>query len=94
MEATKRKDTRLEFRVTSAEKRLIAQAAHLRGQSLSGYAISTLVEDARQVIDNATRIELSNRDRDEFLAILDADDEPNEALTKAAQEYLAAQNVR
>lgn len=30
---------------------------------------------------------LSNRDRDIFLALLDADDEPNEALKAAAAEF-------
>lgn len=30
---------------------------------------------------------LSNRDRDAFLALLDSDEEPNEALEKAAKEY-------
>ncbi len=30
---------------------------------------------------------MSNRDRDIFLALLDADDEPNEALKVAAAEF-------
>ena len=88
MEPSSRKEVRIEFRTTQAEKDLIARAAHIKGQTLSAYAVSTLLEDASQVIDSATKIELSSRDRELFLALLDSTEEPNQALREAARGYL------
>jgi uncharacterized protein (DUF1778 family) len=93
MEPSSRKDVRIEFRTTPAEKELIARAAHIKGQTLSAYAVGTLLEDASQVIDSAARIELSSRDRELFLALLDSTEEPNEALREAAHDYLESREA-
>ena len=81
----RKKESRLEVRVASRDKKLIERAAFLRGQSVSAYSVSTLIEDARQVIDSADRILLTDRDRDAFLKILDKG--PNQELLEAAREY-------
>jgi len=78
---------RLDFRLTPGTKSLIAQAAVLSGQSVSSFAVSTLAAEARKVISSHGMIELSNRDRDAFLAALSAELEPNERLRKAARRH-------
>ena len=80
--------TRLNFRLSAELKEVIeAAAAHL-GQSVSDYAVSTLVQNARGVIQLHDVTVLSNRDRDIILALLDdADAKPNKALMNAATQY-------
>ncbi len=81
-------DARLNFRLPSELKQVIEQAAGHLGQTVSEFAVSTLVRSAHEVIEQHDRTELSNRDRDIFLAMLDdADAEPNEALAAAAEKY-------
>jgi uncharacterized protein (DUF1778 family) len=84
-----RNDARIDFRLKKELKELIDRAATLTGKSLSDYAVSVLVDDAKRVVDQNSMLVLSNRDRDTFLAALDADPEPNEALKKAARRYKA-----
>lgn len=84
-----KRESRLEFRLQVATKELIERAARLRGQTLSAYALATLVEDARRVVDRANRVELTLRDHRHFLAALDRDEEPAPPLVAAAEDYLA-----
>ncbi len=85
MEALKKKDARIEFRIPRKLKEIIECAAETKGLSLSSFAISTLVEEAAKVTENADRISLGNRDRDIFLAALDKG--PSKALKKAFRKY-------
>jgi len=78
---------RLDFRLQSEHKNLIEQAAALTGQTVSQFAIATLLEASRTAIEQASSTELSTRDRDVFLAMLDADGEPNAALRAAAERF-------
>jgi uncharacterized protein (DUF1778 family) len=45
------------------------------------------LERAQEVLDRYAQRILSDRDRDIFLALLAADDEPNDALQQAARRY-------
>lgn len=86
--ATEKNDARLNFRLPSHMKRTIEQAAAQTGQSVSDFAISTLVRSAQQVMEQSAETRLSDRDRDLFLAMLDdADARPNDALAAAAKRY-------
>jgi len=78
---------RLEFRIGTAQKDVIERAAEVLGLNLSQFAIATLVERARKVLDEDEVTVLSNRDRDIFLRMLDEDAQPNAALRKAARHY-------
>jgi uncharacterized protein (DUF1778 family) len=78
---------RLSFRVDPAIKSLIERAARYSGETVTSYAISALVRDARQVVQAHELTVLSDRDRDRFLALLDNPPEPNEALRRAAGRY-------
>jgi uncharacterized protein (DUF1778 family) len=81
-------DARLNFRLPTALKRSIEEAAARTGQSVSDFAVSTLVRTARDVIEQESVTRLSNHDRDVFVSILDdTDAHPNEALTAAAMKY-------
>jgi uncharacterized protein (DUF1778 family) len=82
------REARLNFRLPANLKEVIETAAAHRGQSVSDYAVSTLVQCARGIIQEHDVTVLSDRDRDIFLALLDdADATPNEALKKAAERY-------
>jgi len=87
MATVRKNNARLGFRLNRRLKDLIEQAACIRGQSVSEFATSTLVESARRIVQKHTTTVLSNRDRDIFLALLDADASPNEALRRAAKEF-------
>lgn len=78
---------RLSFRVDPSIKSLIERAAQYSGETVTSYALSTLVRDAREVVQAHEVTVLSDRARDEFLAMLDNPPEPNTALLRAAQRY-------
>jgi len=78
--------TRLEFRLRRESKDLIEQAAQLLGMTVSEFANSRLVRLARQVIAEHNITRLTDRDREIFLKMLEADSKPNAALRKAFRE--------
>ena len=80
-----RATARLNFRLSIEFKRTIEEAAVLKGQSVSDFAVSTLAKAARDVIEQESFTRLSNRDRDVFVSLLDDKEaHPNKALTAAA----------
>jgi len=88
MSTTPTNDARLNFRLPLELKQTIEQAAALTGQTVSDFAISTLVGSARNVIEAHDRTELSRRDRDRFITLLDdTDAKPHKRLTAAARRY-------
>jgi uncharacterized protein (DUF1778 family) len=79
---------RLNFRLAQPLKEVIEEAAAVTGQTVSDFAISTLVQAARQVVEHRDVTELTNRDRDRFIALLDdTSKRPNKALKDAAARY-------
>jgi len=79
---------RLNFRLPAHLKKLIERAAAQTGQTVSDYAVSTLTANARAVLQQDQITELSNRDRDLFLAMLDnTGSKPNKALVAAVKRY-------
>lgn len=88
MAAVTRNDARINVRLSSELKQTIEEAASALGQTVSEFAISTVVREARQVLHDAQITRLSNRDRDNFLKALDSiDAKPNAALKAAARRY-------
>ena len=86
--ATASRTERLDLRVSADHKRLIEQAATLSGLTVSSFILDTIMQRARAVIRDTIEIELTNRDRDRFLAALaDANAKPNAALRRAAQRH-------
>ncbi len=78
---------RLDFRLDPEHKLLIERAAAYRGETVTGYAISTLVREAQRVIREHEVITLTDRDRDRFLELLANPPEPTEALRRAARRH-------
>lgn len=92
IENTKKKFARLSVRLPSHIKERIERAASASGVSITDFTIRNLSESADEVLEQQHFRKLSNRDRDIFLAMLDADDKPNEKLIeafKARQELIA-----
>ena len=87
--ALPKQTARLDFRLQSEHKALVERAASAQGQTVTQFAIATLVKAAHESIQQAALTELSIRDRDVFLEMLDSDAEPNAALKKAAKRYRA-----
>jgi uncharacterized protein (DUF1778 family) len=81
------KNARLDFRLPAKLKQLIENAAVEAGQSLTDFAVSTLVEKAHDVIQRGRVTELTNRDRDLFIAMIERPAPPNAALRGAAREH-------
>jgi uncharacterized protein (DUF1778 family) len=88
MTTATKSDARLSIRLPGELKQIIEQAAAQLGQSVSDFVISTLVQNARTVIQQHDITELSSRDRDIFIKMLDdTEAQPNQALTLAAERY-------
>ncbi|MEX0794416.1 MAG: DUF1778 domain-containing protein [Pirellulaceae bacterium] len=84
----KKNEARVNVRIASDLKRIIEQASAVLGQSVNEFAVSILVRKARQVIQDSQVTSLSNRDRDKFLAALEATDlPPHDTLKSAARRY-------
>jgi len=80
-------NARLDVRLPGRLKNLIQEAAELNGQTVSDFVISTLSQTARRIVQQEQLTVLSDRDRDIFLNMLDADSKPNQALRRAAKWY-------
>ena len=86
--STARSDARINFRLSNELKQTIEDAAAEMGQSVSDFAVSTLVQTARKILHDQQVTRLSDRDRQRFLAMLDGESsKPNDALVKAASRY-------
>ena len=83
---------RINFRLPTDIKDVIERAALVSGQTMTDFAIQTLVRTAQEVLERQQTRTLSDRDRDIFLALLDDETEPNEALRSAfaARAHLLA----
>mgnify|MGYP000323084526 CR=1 FL=1 len=75
--------TKINFRVPSEIKEVVERAALVSGLTMTDFAIQTLLERANEVLEHYEMRKLSDRDRDIFLALLDEEPQPNEALRGA-----------
>lgn len=78
---------RLNFRLPPEAKEKIERAAIVSGVTTTDFAIHALVSSADEVLERHHVTTLSDRDRNLFLAMLGADEEPNEALKNAAETH-------
>lgn len=89
MASDTKNSSRLNVRLPGNLKDVVEEAAATLGQSVSDFAVATLVQTARNVLEQRDVTELSNRDRDIFLAMLDdANVRPNKALKDAVTRYM------
>jgi uncharacterized protein (DUF1778 family) len=88
MASATKNSARLNFRLPADLKSVIEEAAAATGQTVSDFAISTLLQGSRSVLQQCHITQLSARDRDKFMTLLDAvESKPNRALLNAAREY-------
>ncbi len=81
-------DARLNFRLAGELKKTIEEAAAQMGQTVSDFAISTLVQTARRILHEQQVTRLSERDRRVFAEVLDDQStKPNQVLVKAVKRY-------
>jgi len=84
---SQKKQAQLVLTLSEDQKQRIEQAAAMTGQTINSFVSSVIVERADEVLEKEEVRLLSNAARDRFLALLDGDHEPNEALKAAAEEY-------
>ncbi len=82
-----KKQARLAVRLSEDHKERVERAAAMTGQTINSFVSSVIVERADEVLEKEDVRLLSNAARDRFLALLDGDHEPNEALKAAAEGY-------
>ena len=78
---------RLDVRLNQQAKERIEQAAVVSHQTVTDFVVTSLLRASEEVLHRQHTIHLTNRDRDLFLAALDADARPNGALRKAAARF-------
>jgi uncharacterized protein (DUF1778 family) len=79
------KSENIHIRISPNIKEIIDKAIAVSGQTMTDFATRSLLTSANEVLEREYVTTLSNRDRDKLLAMLDADEEPNEALRRAAE---------
>jgi uncharacterized protein (DUF1778 family) len=92
--AARRKSTRLEARITDAQKALLQEAAAVRGQTLTEFVVRASEEAATRVLERAGVVVLSARDGAAFVEALLHPAAPNERLRAAAARYRAHQQAQ
>jgi len=76
------------FRINSELKKTIEDAAAQTGQTVSDFAVSTLIQVSRKILMGKQVTRLTDRDRQFFAEMLDDEStKPNASLLKAAKQY-------
>jgi uncharacterized protein (DUF1778 family) len=80
---------RIELRATKEEKRLLASAAAYERLDVTSFIMRNVLPAAREVVDRAERIVLSERDTVRVLELLEKPPKPTAALMAAARRRAA-----
>ena len=78
-------NSRMSLRIPVADKALLLRAAALQHTDLTDFVIRSGVQAAREVIEQAERLQLSERDSLRVLELLENPPPPNEKLLAAAR---------
>jgi uncharacterized protein (DUF1778 family) len=87
--ATVNRNDRIELRTTKEEKRLLAAAAAYERLDVTSFIMRNVLPTARDVVDRAERIVLSDRDTERVLKLLENPPKPTPALLAAARRRRA-----
>ena len=79
------RDDRIELRTTKEEKRLLAAAAAYQRLDVTSFIMRTVLPAARDIVDRAERIVLSDRDTAKVLDLLEKPPKLTAALRAAAR---------
>jgi uncharacterized protein (DUF1778 family) len=83
------REGRIESRATRVEKRILAAAAVYKRLDMTSFIMRTVLPVAREVVDKAERIALSERDTTRILDLLENPPPPTQALIAAARRRAA-----
>lgn len=83
------KTERLEARVTPRQKRLLAEAAELFGETISEFVLRAAEARANMAIVEENLSRLTDSDRAALIDALTSPPQPNKALRRAYREYRA-----
>jgi uncharacterized protein (DUF1778 family) len=78
---------RLNIRLNAQAKEKIEQAAVVSHQSVTDFVVTSLLRASEEALQRQQAIRLTDRDRNLFLAALEADVRPNRTLRKAAERF-------
>jgi len=82
-----RRSERLEARVTSEQKKIIARAAALRGSSVTEFVVASAQQAATEVIQDSELLTLDGQARDVFVRAILNPPAPSKAARAAAKRY-------
>jgi uncharacterized protein (DUF1778 family) len=83
------REGRIELRTTRDEKRILAAAAAHERLDVTSFIMRNVLPAAREVVDRAERIALSERDTSRILELLENPPPPTPALLAAARRRVA-----
>lgn len=86
---TTAREDRIELRATKDEKRLLAQAAAYERLDVTSFIMRNVLPTARDVVDRAERVVLSERDTVRVLELLENPPKPTPVLMAAARRRVA-----
>ena len=76
---------RIELRIPSDQKAILARAAALENLDLTGFIMRTVLPEAQAVVERSERIKLSERDTLFLLDLLENPPAPTERLVRAVK---------
>ena len=85
MASSAARNDRIELRATKEEKRLLVAAAAQERLDVTSFIMGRVLPAARDVVDRAERIILSQRDTERVLDLLENAPRPTRALMEAAR---------
>jgi uncharacterized protein (DUF1778 family) len=88
-QSARKKTTRLEARLTDAQKALLQRGAELRGQTLTEFVVRAGEAAAMRLLERAGLVMLGPRDSAAFVEALLHPPKPGPNLTRAATRYRA-----
>jgi len=88
------KDNRLDIRLGTEQKDVLARAAALLGLNLSDFVISKSLDAAHNILKEHTVINMSPRDLATFMGALQEESEPTAALKRAVERYNSGQETK
>jgi uncharacterized protein (DUF1778 family) len=87
------RDERIDLRLSSDMKALLARAAAYSGMSLSGFLVASAAGQAKALIAENESLTLSPSDWNAFLTALDETDKPRPKLAAAFERYDSRRNI-
>jgi uncharacterized protein (DUF1778 family) len=86
----KKKNERVDIRVSAEEKHMILEAAKFSGEKMSDFILSRIMPDVERLIATQTRIRLGEESWNAFVEMLQSPKPAPKKLKEAMKEYRKA----